>query len=53
MKLLHNVNHDVRKKKEKKKMVIHAHRGNKRHDRHSEKQDEIDSKDSTPMAAAN
>jgi hypothetical protein len=34
MKLLHNVNNDVRKKKEKKKLVVHAHRGNKRRDRH-------------------
>jgi hypothetical protein len=34
MKLLDNGKKDVRKKKEKKKLVIHAHQGNKRRDRH-------------------
>jgi hypothetical protein len=34
MKLLHNANNDVRKKKEKKKLVVDAHQGNKRRDRH-------------------
>jgi hypothetical protein len=34
MKLLQNCNNDVRKKKEKKKLVVYAHRGNKRRYRH-------------------
>jgi hypothetical protein len=34
MKPLDNGNKDVRKKKEKKKLVVHAHQSNKRRDRH-------------------